>query len=163
MEGHHEDDRSEDDPDLNRRDSDSPQRDGFLQTDGVASRRRSPDGQDPVSQSNAQTEGGHHENDPARTPQPAKDDPVDANGDQTGEDGREKHRREDVEPQIDIEYHGQINADHGIFHLGKIGEFEQVVDEGETEGDQTQLGCSNDAVDDDLRKWHGFCSLVSRE
>jgi hypothetical protein len=41
--------------------------------------------------------------------------------------------------------------------MGEIGELQQVIDEGKTDGDEAQFGCSNNAVNDDLGDWH--CTL----
>jgi len=150
-------------PNLNRGDSDSQKRDGFLQRNGIAPGGWPPDGPDDISQGNAQAKGSHHEDHAPRIPHPPEDHPIDAEGYQTGENGREQNGREDVESQGNVEYECQIDTHDGVFGMGEIGKLQQVIDQGETEGDEAQFGCSNDTVDNDLGDWHCTVDLGGRK
>jgi hypothetical protein len=83
-------------------------------------------------------------------PQMALIDSVYGNSYETGENGRKQHSRENTEAQVHVEDECKIDTHNGILGVGEVGKLQKVVYEGEAEGDEAQLGSSNNAVDDDL-------------
>ena len=57
-------------------------------------------------------------------PHPSKDHPVDAEGYEAGQDGREENGSEDVEAQGNVKYECQIDAHNGIFGMGEVGKLQ---------------------------------------